>query len=1015
MSEPSFRTDDSVAISVDHKDAESFHWRNKKLYGRAKEGSTLLLAYRKTTEQGEGPGFVCLAGAEGTGKTALALTLRGPVTDDGGYFIRGKFDRLLRAEPFAAFVSAFQELTTLVVSRGEKTVKSMRHDIHSAIAEESKILIDTIPSLEQIIGNQNETARLQGAQARLRFAFVFRKFVRAVCFQKKPLVLLLDDLHFADQSSLDLLASLISDTSNKGILFVATYKETGATSPVSKLLGRLEDANVPICRVGLSNFHDETVKSMVVDILALPPPNTKQLTDFIYNQTAGNVLFVIEFLCSLEDKFLLRFDSDEKRWVVNEQRVYQEMGNNLVGDLILERMKKQAQQLLDILKVASCLGSKLDEPLLHCALSETASKFLDDGAERGFLTYNWEQDNYSFTHDVFQQAAYMLTPKEHRSAFHLAIGRKLRKNLSPKELDRNIYVVLTQFRVGVDEVTSHRERYDIAELCLRAAEKAVSASSFPTASLYVDFGIEVLGDNHWKDAYALSLELYNTGTEVNYCTANFERVRDLLSTLFKNARSFQDKLRAYATEVYVLGATDQMGEAISRGLKVLGELGEPIAPHASARRVSSEVDKMQRLTRGKTDESLLRLPLMTDPDKLAAMKMLNLIFLSAMMTRPLLAATVSLSMMRLTLKHGLSAMSSTAFVTYGMLLCGLPVDFDQGYRFGQLSLTLLERFKMKEWLPRVYAGVYGVINLHKQPVWLTLEPLKTGFTIGLEFGDIEYAMLNANLYCFNLINAGRSLPFIESELTNFCEIMTIQKQESALVMVRPFIRFIQNLTGLSHDLVSPTGQLSFYQTDALSHAVETENSMSVFAINFQGLVLAYLFGDYELASRMAVNCRPLLQNPVIGCDKCSLAFYDSLVALALAAESQAKEKARHIALARRNMKILKNWARESPHNCLARLSLVQAEEASVTGNRNRAYAKYLIAIAVAHEEGLLNEHSMATERMGRHLIRLNDVSLAAPYLQRSHVLYLEWGASAKAKYLKDEFNEYITESGPQSI
>jgi predicted ATPase len=428
----------------------------------------------------------------------------------------------------------------------------------------------------------------------------------------------------------------------------------------------------------------------------------------------------------------------------------------------------------------------------------------------------------------------MLTPKEQRSAFHLALGRKLRKNLSPKELDWKLYVVLTQFRVGVDEAISRRERYDIAGLCLRAAEKAVSASSFPTASLYVDFGIEVLGDDHWKDAYALSLTLYTIGTEVNYCTANFERVHELLSIVLKNARSFQDKLGAYATEVYVLGATDKMREAISRGLKVLGELGEPVAPYPSARRVSSEVNKMQRLTRGKTDESLLRLPLMTDPNKLASMKMLNMLFLSAMMTRPLLAASVSLSMMRLSLKHGMSAMTSSAFVTYGMLLCSLPGDFDEGYRFGQLSLELLKMFKMKEWVPRVYAGVYGVINLHKRPVSLSLEKLKSGFMIGLEFGDIEYAMLNANLFSFNLIISGRSLPFIESELKNFCFVMTLQKQESALVMVRPFIRLIQNLMGRSHDLIDPTGRLNFDQTEALSHAVETENSMSVFGISFHG-------------------------------------------------------------------------------------------------------------------------------------------------------------------------------------
>lgn len=996
-----------------HDATRPARFRPKKLYGRSTEMATLLKAFRRMTDQAQEnqrPELIVISGADGVGKSSLARTLKKQVTEEDGYFLRGKFDRLsARGEPFTAFIAAFTEFASQVTSRGSETRNAMKHDIQTAVPEDTCILIDMIPSLALILGSEEgKETTVVDSPARMRFTFVFRKFVRAVCSPQRPLIILLDDAHFADQSSLDLLSTLIPDASNEGIMFVVTCRDAQPESPLSKLLCRLEEARVAITRLRLLNLNDDIVNDIVGDVLDLPTPQTKHLTCFIYQETNGNVNFVLQFLNCLSEKNLLRFDDENMRWVVSEEGMYEEMESYNIGGLIIERMMKLPSPLLEVLKVASCLGSALDKLLLDRVFGTCVSRHLFLVSEFGFLVYDTQLEQYFFAHDAIQNAAYSLIPKDEKRFFHLSVGRKLRRNFSEYDFVRNIFVVMNQYRLGADRIESAEEKNAVAELCLQTAVKAVAASSFPTSSLYLELGIWLLGEDIWKDHYELGLALYSTAAEVNYCTADFERVRVLTAAVFDNASCFRHKLRAYTSEVFTLGAMDKMEDAMVLGLEVLRKLRTPVPIHPTARQVERETRKLRRATNAKTNEALLRLPLMKDADQLASLSMMGTLFLYAHLYRPQLAGILTLRMMQITLEGGLSAMSSSAFTLYGMLLCSSGRDADEGYRFGCLSLALLEKFKRfaPAWLPRVYAGQYGCISPWKRPFRESQEPLKRSVLIGLEYGDIEYSMLNASLYCFNLIDAGLSLPFIDRELQGFREVMTLQKQEGALTMVRSYSCFIRNLMGQEHDLVSATGQLCFDDTATLAPA----NAMNeMLGLCFHRAILAYLFTDYSLALKLMNSCQKLFQHPMAGFDLCAVAYWTALVSLALATTLAGRKKAGHVARSRQYMKMLKGWALDSPHNLMARVSLLQAEEASVTGNSKRAYAKYLIAISVAKEEQLLNEECIATERAARHMLRLNDFVNAAPLLRRSYQLYLEWGATVKAEHLKNEFSHCITD------
>jgi predicted ATPase len=145
---------------------------------------------------------------------------------------------------------------------------------------------------------------------------------------------------------------------------------------------------------------------------------------------------------------------------------------------------------------------------------------------------------YAFTNQDVRDKIYRGVPSQDRCRFHVAIGRNLVRNFTQGELKDNFYPVLHQFHLGMDDIKNQAERNAIAALCLHAGELAVSNGDCRAASQYLEFRIELLESNCWEEEYDLTLALYNASAEVEYGTANFERVDWLVLTVLERAMSF---------------------------------------------------------------------------------------------------------------------------------------------------------------------------------------------------------------------------------------------------------------------------------------------------------------------------------------------------------------------------------------------------------------------------------------------------------------------------------------------
>ena len=655
-----------------------------------------------------GGGELCLiSGATGLGKTRLARTLEGPVKEDGGYFISAKFDQVQQAKPTRVFADAFGEFTHAVLAQGPEMVNLISRDIRETLGDELPVLLSGMPVLEKLVGKAQGAPVQMSCQMAKRFVFAILDLVSAVCTHDSPMVLFFDDLQWADPCSLKLLKWFISLNQNRHLFIVATCDESvGPCSHVSKMLRELEDeGNHQIFNVDVLPKPCRDMWDVITTALPMPEYRHDVLAKFVCGQTGGNPLYIMEFLRWLSDEQLLQYDAAQGTWILHDTDVRLSIDACKLGDFLVDKLEKMPDDVLEVIKVAACFGNDINEELMHAIFTaDYVSDRMHDIVSRGVFVY--DQDlGYSFRHDGLQKAALSLIPAEDKEALHLELGRKLSAGFTEEQRDNNLYLILGQLRLGKSLIKDPRERQGVAMLCLEAGQSSAKSSAFGAAASYMELGIELLGDS-WEGDYSLKLALYNAAAEMRLTTSEYERVHELLQPVFDNVRTLKHKLQAYNTLIYAYGVTEQQHLAIETGVKILAELGESFPSGECMNCLRGEARKVNSLLKGKSSAQIMRMEVIKNEEKLASLQILNIMFMNAVLVKPKFAPFIQLKSVEITMRHGLSALASSAFGSYGMLLAVLE-KYDDAFRYGQLALDLLKKFRSKEYAPRVFAAVYG--------------------------------------------------------------------------------------------------------------------------------------------------------------------------------------------------------------------------------------------------------------------------------------------------------------------
>ena len=242
----------------------------EKLYGRAREVDTLLASFDRVVKSGA-PELVLVSGYSGIGKSSVVNELHKVLVPPRGLFASGKFDQYKRDIPYSTLAQAFQSLVRPLLGKSEAELASWRHALLEALGPNGRLMVDLVPELKLIIGEQPPVPELPPQQAQGRFQLVFRRFIGVFARPEHPLALFLDDLQWLDAATLDLLEDLLTRPDVQHLMLIGAYRdnEVDSAHPLMRKLEAIRKAGARVQEIILAPLAREDLGQLIADVASL--------------------------------------------------------------------------------------------------------------------------------------------------------------------------------------------------------------------------------------------------------------------------------------------------------------------------------------------------------------------------------------------------------------------------------------------------------------------------------------------------------------------------------------------------------------------------------------------------------------------------------------------------------------------------------------------------------------------------------------------------------------------------
>ncbi|MEH2045848.1 ATP-binding sensor histidine kinase [Nostoc sp.] len=997
-----------------------------KLYGREAEITALLEAFERVSKGATE--MILVAGSSGIGKTAVVNEVHKPIVRQRGYFIKGKYDQFQRNVPLIAFVQAFRNLMCQLLTESDAQIQQWKSKILEALGENGQVIIEVIPELERIIGKQTPAIELSGTASQNRFNLLFQKFTQVFTSVKHPLVIFLDDLQWVDLASLKLMQLLIADT--KYLLLIGAYRdnEVNPVHPLILTVSEMQKTAATINTITLAPLSQGDVNQLIAATLKCSEDLALPISQIVYQKTSGNPFFDTQFIKSLYQDGLIKFDFTEGCWQCDITQINQQAVTNDVVEFMVLQLRKLSQPTQDVLKLAACIGNQFDLKTLSVVSEqsqvETATnlwnalheglilptsevyKFYLGEENQAIVEESSEIVNYKFLHDRVQEAAYSLIPEEQKKATHLQIGKLLLQNTPEIQKEEKLFEIVNQLNIALILIIDPIQREKLVKLNLKAGRKAQLATAYTLAVEYLTIGLELLPHESWYSQYELTLLLYQSITEVLCLSGNFERMESYATVVIQQAKTLLEQIPIYNVKIQAYMAQAQHKNALQIALTVLQSIGVELPQQVNQTDIECELEQTKRFLADKPAIDLLELPKMTDENILAAMQILSSIMSAAYQANPALFRIIIFKQVQLSILYGNAPESTYAYASYGLILCGVLGEIDTGYEFGEMALVLVDRLNAFKLKSKTLFAVNCFIRHWKSPVKDTLNPLLQAYTSGLETGDIEYAVMSAYVFGRYAYLSGHGLEELAQAMGNYGTIMHQFKQTTYFNFNSIYYQSVLNLLGMSDKPCFLIGEIYDEVTMLPLHQAANQTSI-ICQLHFCKLLLCYLFGNYQEALKNAGVVEKYLTSVTGLVLIPTFYFYESLTNLALYKDCSITEQKLIIERVMEAHKKLKKWAESAPQNYAHKYNLVEAESFRILGQKTEAIELYDRAISLAQENGYIQEEGLSNELAAKFYLDWGKEKVAQAYMQEAYYCYARWGAKAKTDDLEKRYPKLL--------
>jgi predicted ATPase/signal transduction histidine kinase len=993
----------------------------QKLYGRESELAALLAAFDRVAQARVET--LLIAGRAGVGKSALVNELHEHVSHKRGFFLSAKFDQLQRDIPFSALVAALQQLVQQLLTQSEAMLGRWRDAIRAAVGPNGQVIVDVIPSLELIIGAQPPVPQLDPTESRNRFNLVFQEFLQVFCRAAHPVVLFLDDMQWADSASLNLLTLILAGNAAESLLVIQAYRddETPDGHAFLRAVWAQKQRGVTVGSIELNPLSNEHTARFVADVVREDAARAAALADAVWHKTAGNPFFIRQFLQTLYAEKLLWFDAKARAFRYDIEAIRAAAITENVAQLLAQKIERLPPATQQALRVAAAIGNHFDLDMLatvHASPPGEIAENLREAIQDGLIHPTSRLESldpealdsplvyrrYAFLHARVQQSAYATLAKEEREALHLKIGRVLLDNTASADLDARIFDVVNHLNQGAALIDSPREIERLIELNLRAGTKARNSTGYALAVRSFRTAAVLLARLTRSDVAGLAYEVHTRLAESLWLCADFAAAFEAVEQAAGHARSGAERARLNTIRINSYLSQGDMHEAVAAGVQACRELGLalPQDPAQIGRQLQEAIGVILDRCAQLPIESLLELPVMSDPDKIALMSLLKCLLPPAYQTNQQLFALITCKMVTLSLASGNCPLSANGYGSFAPILSGMLGRYEDAYRFGKLGVDLSKRFDDISVRPGAYFVWAAFASAWVKPIAESLELFATGVADGLNGGDHPHAAYCAARSLTHLQFTGTPLAEFRAEADKAVRLLHRLGDLTNLVLIEPRIRLAQCLE-TSMDAAGSMNGDRFDEEHWIADG-EKQGSRSILGdLHITRLRYRYLCGNFEAAYRIAQESEALLPYNVGFTNVAEHNFYYSLTLAALALAADPTQRAAYLATLEANQRQLQAWAGTCPANFAHMHALVEAERARLLGLEREARDGYDRAIAAAADAGFTHIEALACERAVEFWLAQAKADFAGLYLERALRAYEAWGATAKVRQLRERY------------
>ncbi|KAJ3348472.1 hypothetical protein HDU83_001294 [Entophlyctis luteolus] len=497
--------------------------------------------------------------------------------------------------PFQGIIEALTQLVGVLLSSEAELLDLYFQKIKSELLVEHLRLKTVIPDLSLMFEPSCALADNVSVTIYPELAQDLKKFMEVVTSVDKSIALCLKNVELADNESIEFLASLDC----KLLVILASYQNEKSSE--CKLCLTLSSMNRKCTSIFLKPLNFTEIKLLLEETITPSIPPIQGLAALVERKTFGTPAYIHQFLQKAEAIGLLWFEEDESECGWNWDLL--SLDKNIeVSESVLKDMSKRIRSLTveskSVLEAAVCIGEVFDVRLLSNLLNQKVSTTLNliwDFMKAGFIKpvprsegfYILKDDSvtnesdstvaeYKFTYSAIQVEIYESMGPEKQELNHLKIARTLYEFLQCGKLVKDERLICRHYNRAINIHDDPTEKKLVANLNLKASERALDEYDFDSSKYFIFHGIKILDDLRTKYNEKEDIDFFKLNLCLVKCMivdGNFEDARFLLKSIEDKTKSEVCKSRIFYQLRYIDAVAGKYSSVVDESVRYLERLG----------------------------------------------------------------------------------------------------------------------------------------------------------------------------------------------------------------------------------------------------------------------------------------------------------------------------------------------------------------------------------------------------------------------------------------------------------